>query len=151
MTRINLAIKHPSTGELMDGRMTFKAQHTDPRRLIAEGKSVVAGVAVNTPVSKDGDSYVDLAPSPAGWFYHVKISTEGWSDSETVRVPGNESEVDYGDLVRIDPLGPAPYSPEPWIYEWVRYIDSLGGVPGDSAKEILEQANDTSYTDAEFQ
>ena len=150
MTTIRIGIRHPSTGSYLDGSVTFTAQHANSPQAVLEGGDVISGVPVRVEVS-GAESTVNLIPSPPGWWYRAQVrDASGWAFSEHVRVPGEVTERDFGDLERIDPKAAAPWTPDPEWWSWARRIEALGGIPGLSAKEVVEKFEDRSFSDTEF-
>lgn len=152
MTQVRINLMDPSTGDYLDGQVTFTYQHRIPGRASVQGASVVSGRPVRVEVSGE-DTTVELHPTPAGAWYRVVGSDEaGYRFTEHVMVTGTADAADYGDLPRVDPLaGGLTYTPDP---EWWQIADemlALGGIPGKSAKEVLEAAEGASMTLAEFE
>ena len=120
MTTIILAWDQPHLAETYAPN-TGSVRFT-PTRRHWHGDAVVPVESVRATV--DGTAKVELAPSSPGWCWRVSwhpVGGSGWSDH--VLVPESETQIQYRDLVHVDPASLEPTAtPSP---AWVAELEQL--------------------------
>lgn len=107
MTQIHISIRKPKTGGLdpVTGLMRFRPV----RRHFDADKNLIIAASFDADLSETGELTVDLLPTtPAFVWQVVELADSPQAYTRYVEVPNSQTEVEYADLVEVDPASFVP-------------------------------------------
>lgn len=107
MTQIHISIRKPKTGGLdpVTGTMRFRPV----RRHFDAAKNLIIAASFDANLSETGELTVDLLPTtPAFVWQVVELADSPQAYTRYVEVPNSQTEVEYADLVEVDPASFVP-------------------------------------------